>query len=121
MGQHQNIGDVSPFRIALMFWDRLPSAAHIPHHCKPCQIIAKVPVLMPLPRCMGDDVKARQSQLSVQSLFAALLPSLLRVQNLLSVRGLAGGSDLIRFEVSGCRMCTDVRGAWSELKEAEWS
>jgi len=121
MGQHQNIGDVSPFRIALMFWDRLPSAAHIPHQFIPCQIIAKVPVLMPLPSCVGDDVKARQSQLSVQSLFAALLPSLLRVQNLLSVRGLAGGSDLIRFEVSGCRMCTDVRGAWSELKEAEWS
>lgn len=25
------------------------------------------------------------------------------------------------WNVSGCCMCTDVRGAWSELKKAEWS
>lgn len=30
------------------------------------------------------------------------------------------GSDQI-WNVSGCCMCTDVRGAWSELKKAEWS
>lgn len=62
-----------------------------------------------------------QSQLSEQRLFAAAF------QNLFCVKaGKCQGpswwfrSDQI-WNVSGCCMCTDVRGAWSELKKAEWS
>lgn len=77
---------------------------------------SQVPVLTPLPSCVGDDVKARQLQLSVQSLFTALLPNLLRVQSLGSVRGLAGGSDLIRFEKCQDAVCVQM----SREPEVNW-
>lgn len=85
-----------------------------PQHCRHFPSVhtlshrSQVLVLTPLPSCVGDDVKARQLQLSVQSLFTALLPNLLRVQSLGSVRGLAGGSDLIRFEKCQDAVCVQM-------------